>query len=89
MQDKIEFLKKLGYTVEERTYIDWEHETRSSEEWEEDYTVTVAYKEDPEEKYKNGKYLQKRKFESSGIAFFTVYRNEYQKALDNLVHNSI
>lgn len=89
MKEKLEFLRKLGYTIGVRTYIDYNTASIRMEEWEEPYTVTIAFKEHPEEKYKDGVYMQKHMFKSLKLNWEDIYKEEYQKALDNIVHNSI
>jgi len=89
MEDKIKFLQNLGYTVEDRTFIDWEHETRSSEAWEEPYIAKVAFKEIPDKRYEDGKHLQKSDYSAlyNTINFQYVYEKEYKRVLDKIVHS--
>ena len=85
MTEKETFLIKLGYTVEKRTFIDYQDDRYG--EFEESYTATVAFKDEPDERYKSGKHLTKEKFRYCPIELSLVYNKEFDRVLKVMVHN--
>jgi len=52
-QQKINFLKELGYTVINFSYKSWHCETRSSDDYETNHSAILAFKETPSDELKS------------------------------------
>lgn len=87
MKDKqIQFLKHLGYTVEDITYTVWHDGNKRSEDWETQHEVSLAYqvetekiKEFKEREYHN--HTVECDYHVSDFILERVYKREFENTL--------